>query len=461
MTNSTFAPGWIQDAVFYQIFPDRFANGDPTNDPVGTQPWGSPPTWNNFFGGDLQGILDHLDHLENLGITALYLTPIFKARSNHKYDTCDYLSVDPAFGSNELLCQLVDACHARGVRVVLDAVFNHSGDGFWAFEDLRQNGSASVYADWFFPEDFPVKQDPPNYQTCGGAGFLPKLNTANPALRDYLLNVTRFWLEQAHTDGWRLDVPWKAPLEFWREFRQAVKTTNPEAYIVGEIWRDPAPWLAGDTCDGIMNYPLRDAILDYCVRDTMDAEDFDYSTGRLRQVFGPAGPFQLNLLGSHDTPRLLTICGGNIRRAVLAITAQFTAVGVPMVYYGDEVGLEGENDPGCRGCMPWEPQIWNQTLLDVYHTLIRARHDHPALRSDSFESLKVFNGIYAYRRLLGADQVVVVLNPRQAYPNFNLSLAGPQTWLDVLSGQTYHTSGGMLRLDYLSAQTALVLVPQS
>lgn len=460
MTNSPFAPGWVQDSVFYQIFPDRFANGDPTNDPAGAQPWGSPPTWNNFFGGDLQGILDHLDYLENLGITALYLTPIFKARSNHKYDTSDYLSVDPSFGSNELLRQLVDVCHTRGVRVILDAVFNHSGDGFWAFEDLRQQGHASAYSGWFFPGGFPIEQDPPNYQTCGGAGFLPKLNTANPALREYLLNVSRYWLEQAHTDGWRLDVPWKVPMEFWREFRQVVKTTNPEAYIVGEIWRDPAPWLAGDTCDGIMNYPLRDAILDYCVRDTMDAEDFDYVTGRLRQVYGPASPFQLNLLGSHDTPRLLTICGGNIRRAVLAITAQFTAVGVPMVYYGDEVGLEGENDPGCRGCMPWEPQTWKQRLLNVYQTLIFARRNHPALRSDSFETLNVFNGIYAYRRVLGEDQVVVVLNPRQAYPDLNLPLAGPQAWLDVLSGQVYYASGGVLKLDNLSAQTALVLVPQ-
>ncbi|MGD0002825.1 MAG: glycoside hydrolase family 13 protein [Anaerolineaceae bacterium] len=461
MTNMPFASGWIQDAIFYQIFPDRFANGDPTNDPAGTKPWGSPPTRNNFCGGDLQGILDHLDHLENLGITALYLTPIFKARSNHKYDTCDYLSVDPAFGSNELLRQLVDACHTRGMRVILDAVFNHSGDGFWAFEDLCQHGSASAYADWFFPGGFPIQQDPPNYQTCGGVGFLPKLNTANPALRNYLLHVSRYWLEEAHTDGWRLDVPWKVPLEFWREFRQIVKTTKPEAYIVGEIWRDPAPWLAGDTCDGIMNYPLRDAILDYCVRDTMDAEDFDYVTGCLRQVYGSASPFQMNLLGSHDTPRLLTICGGNIQRAVLAITAQFTEVGVPMVYYGDEVGLEGENDPGCRGCMLWEPQTWNQTLLDVYHTLIRARRDHPALRSDSFESLKVFNGIYAYRRAFGEDQVVVVLNPRQVYPNFNLSLAGPQTWLDILSGQVFYASEGMLRFDRISAQTALVLIPQS
>jgi cyclomaltodextrinase / maltogenic alpha-amylase / neopullulanase len=459
MKPSTLAPGWVQDAVFYQIFPERFANGNPANDPPGTQPWGTTPVWNNFMGGDLQGILNHLDHLERLGITALYLTPIFRARSNHKYDTCDYLAVDPAFGNQDLFCRLVEACHARGIKLILDAVFNHCGDGFWAFEDLCQHGPQSAYADWFFPAGYPVQQNPPNYQTCGGAGFLPKLNLANPAVRAHLLHVSRYWLETAHIDGWRLDVPWKAAMDFWREFRQVVKTANPEAYIVGEVWRDPQPWLAGDTCDAIMNYPLRDAILDYCVRDAMDAEDFDYFTARLRQVYGATAPNQLNLLGSHDTPRLLTLCGGDLHRAVLAIVAQFTAVGVPMIYYGDEVGLKGENDPGCRGCMPWEPDAWNQTLYAVYQALIRARHEHPALRSDSFEPLLTFNGIYAYRRAVGEDQVVVLLNPRQAYPHFSFPLDGSEGWLDVLSGQVFRTSNGELSFDLLPAQTAFVFVP--
>ena len=172
---SNKAPAWVQDAVFYQIFLDRFANGDPANDPPGVVPWGTSPTRDNFCGGDLQGILDHLPYLEELGVTALYLTPIFKARSNHKYDTCDYREVDPAFGDLALLRKLVRACHQRGMHVVLDAVFNHCGDGFWAFEDLIHRGANSPYVDWFFPTGFPIRQEPPNYQTCGGVGFLPSL----------------------------------------------------------------------------------------------------------------------------------------------------------------------------------------------------------------------------------------------------------------------------------------------
>lgn len=458
------APKWVQDTVFYQIFPERFANGNPANDPPGVSPWGTPPTRDNYCGGDLQGIIDRLPYLENLGVTALYLTPIFKARTNHKYDTCDYLQVDPSFGDLELFRRLVSTCHTRGMRVVLDAVFNHCGDGFWAFQDLLERGAGSAYRDWFLPVRFPVTQDPLSYQTCGGVGLLPKLNLANPQVRDYLLGVSRYWLEEAGIDGWRLDVPWKAPMDFWQEFRQTVKQANPEAYIVGEIWRDPAPWLAGDTCDSVMNYPLRDAILDYCVRDSMDAEDFDYFTGRLRQIYGPSAPYQLNLLSSHDTPRLLTLCGGNERRALLAAVAQFTAVGTPMVYYGDEIGLYGENDPGCRACMPWNEAAWNQPLQEMYSRLIRIRKDHPALRRGILEPVFVFNGVYAYRRCTSEDEMLVILNPRQDYPDLTVPIpmhSGPVSgWRDLLTDRIISCGDDGLRFGPMPAQSAFLLVPQ-
>ncbi len=457
------APEWVKDAVFYQIFPDRFANGDPGNDPPGVVPWGTPPSRENFCGGDLQGILDHLPYLQASGITALYLTPIFEARSNHKYDTCNYLAIDPAFGNLELFRSLVQACHERGIRVVLDAVFNHCGDGFWAFEDVARNGAASAYADWFSPTGFPIQTDPPNYQTCGGAAYLPKLNVANPQVRDYLLEVSRFWIEKTGIDGWRLDVPWKVEMSFWREFRQTVKGLNPQAYIVGEIWRDPAPWLAGDSCDGIMNYPLRDAILDYCVWDTMDAEDFDYVTRRQYQVYGASAGYQLNLVGSHDTPRLLTLCKGDAARAILAITAQFTAVGAPMIYYGDEIGLEGDNDPGCRACMPWDQSTWKQTIRKAYQVLVRARQDHPALRGDALQPLLTFNGVYAYRRWAGKDEIITVLNPRQALTHLQIPLpdgvSKAAQWRDLLSGVRIERDAGGLRLETLPGKTPLLLIP--
>jgi cyclomaltodextrinase len=456
-------PDWVQDAIFYQIFPDRFANGNPHNDPPYVSPWGTLPATNTFCGGDLQGILNRLPYLEDLGVTALYLTPIFRARSNHKYDTCDYLEVDPAFGDLNLLRQLVSACHKREIRVVLDAVFNHCGDGFWAFQDLMEKGASSAYQGWFFPMNFPVTQNLINYQTCGGTGILPKFNLANSKVREYLLGVAGYWIEQAGIDGWRLDVPWKAPLDFWREFRQTVKQANPEAYIVGEIWRDPTPWLVGDTCDGIMNYPLREIILDYCVRDCMDAEDFDYFTTRLRQQYGPSAPYQLNLLGSHDTARLLSLCGGDQQRARLAAVAQFTALGAPMIYYGDEIGLLGENDPDCRGCMPWDEAAWNSDLRQFYQQLIQLRKAHPALRRGNFEPVLVFNGVYAYRRFTPEEEVLVVLNPRQSYMDLTIPIpaqsANVSHWRDLLNGSIISREKDGLRFAPLPARSANLLQP--
>ncbi len=458
---NSFAPDWIQDAIFYQIFPDRFENGDVRNDPIGVRPWGESPTYENFFGGDLQGILNRLPYLQDLGVTALYLTPIFKGRTNHKYDTSDYLQVDPSFGDLPLLRKLVDTAHSLGMRLVLDAVFNHSGDGFWAFEDLCKKGTASIYQDWFFPRSLPIQQNPPNYQTCGGAIYLPKLNTSNPELCHYLLDVAVYWIREVGIDGWRLDVPWKVPIGFWREFRQVVKNANPEAYIVGEIWRDAQPWLADDTCDGIMNYPLREAILDFCVHDTMDAEDFDYFTARLRQGYGSAVSSQLNLLGSHDTPRLLTLCKGDVDRAILALAAQFTCPGAPMIYYGDEIGMEGENDPDCRRCMDWNQAHWNQKILLNVKKLIYARRKHPALRSIGFETLLVFNGVYALRRFQGQDEAIVILNPREAHKDIRLQSGSEnRLWRDILSDQMYQNGKDGLFISNLPAKTALILFPE-
>jgi cyclomaltodextrinase len=456
------APDWVKNAVFYQIFVDRFANGDPTNDPPGAVPWGSPPTLDNFFGGDLQGILNRLPYLEDLGVTALYLTPIFTARSNHKYDTCDYLSIDPSFGTIQLFHKLIEEAHARGMRVILDAVFNHCGDGFWAFEDVKQNGAASKYRNWFCTTTFPIRQGPPNYQTCGGIAYLPKLNVTNPEVQEYLLKVATFWLKEFNVDGWRLDVPWKVVMNFWRAFRNMVKQVNPEAYIVGEVWRDPEPWLKGDTCDGIMNYPLREYILDYCVRDAMDAEDFDHATSRLRDICGSSAPYQLNLLGSHDTPRILTLCKDDVSRVELAIVFLFTYIGAPMVYYGDETGLRGSNDPDCRRCMPWEKSEWETKINQMYRKLIRARRLHKALRQGEFVPLLVFNGIYSYLRRCESDEVIVILNPREERNNIKIPLSNVgisgRTWYDLLGGSTFNATETHLQIDTLPSKCAYVLV---
>jgi glycosidase len=354
-----------------------------------------------------------------------------------------------------------DALVSADVRLILDAVFNHCGDGFWAFRDLIEKGNDSRYRDWFFVDSFPIRFDPPSFQTCGGAPFLPKLNTENPEVQAYLLEVTQHWLQQG-IDGWRLDVPWKASPEFWRRFRQCVDQNNPEAYIVAEVWRGSSDWLRGDPAHGVMSYRLRQYILDYAAFDHMDAEDFDYEVRQLLTEHGDSVPYQLSLLGSHDTPRIRTLCKGNVARTIIAIALQMTLPGTPMIYYGDEIGMEGENDPDCRRPMIWDRSRWHQGINDATRKLVALRHTHPALKSGELRTLRIFNGVYAYARIYEKDRVIMVLNPRGQQPELSIDigdLATTMRWVDVLSGKTFSVENGKLSFSPLPAQTVYALIP--
>ncbi|MBD2871262.1 glycoside hydrolase family 13 protein [Paenibacillus sp. IB182493] len=410
-------PAWVKDAVFYQIFPERFANGDPSINPENVEPWGGEPTPRNFFGGDLQGVLDHLDHIASLGINAVYFTPIFEATTNHKYDTQDYMKVDPHFGTNEKLKELVDACHARGIRVLLDAVFNHSGRTFPPFVDAQKNGRQSKYADWFHVREWPLQvvDGVPSYETFAFEPLMPKLNTEHPEVKQYLLEVARYWIEEIGIDGWRLDVANEVDHQFWREFRQTVKAVNPEAYILGEIWHDSMMWLQGDQFDAVMNYPFTNAVLDFFAYRKIGAQAFADAIGaQLAAYPQQVTESAFNLLDSHDTPRLLTICGGNADAMKLASLFQLTYPGTPCIYYGDEVGLDGGGDPGCRKCMVWDPAEQNAELLQFYTAAIALRHGNRALRSADIRFVHVgeADGTLAYERRGGGQRLLVALNAR-------------------------------------------------
>ena len=375
------APDWLYDAIFYQIFPDRFANADPALDPPGVEPWDSAPTRENFLGGDLKGIVAHLDHIVSVGANALYLTPIFAADTNHRYDCTDYFAIDPHLGTLADFHALLEACHARGIRVVLDAVLNHCGYGHWAFQDVIAHEEASPYVNWFSVEGFPVSPKPkPNYRTCSGYWAMPKWNAYNPEVRAHHDKVARYWIEQG-IDGWRLDVPYFITMPFWRGFRDAVKGIDPDLYIVAEEWHYPLRWLKGDTADGTMNYALRNLILGFCADRTLDAAGFADGLNHLNQRI-PEGFHHgmLNLVGSHDTERILTRCGGDEARTRLAFTALLCAQGAPMVYYGDEVGMAGENDPGCRAGMVWDERRWSAPMFGHLRALTGLRQSYAALR---------------------------------------------------------------------------------
>ncbi|WP_328089944.1 glycoside hydrolase family 13 protein [Fictibacillus sp. B-59209] len=375
------APEWVKNTVWYQIFPERFANGNPANDPEGALAWGSvAPSKTNFFGGDFEGVLQHLDHLASLGITGIYFTPIFKAKSNHKYDTIDYFEIDPQFGTKETFRQLVDACHEKGIKVMLDAVFNHSGFYFEPFQDVLRNQENSQYKNWFHIREFPVITEPkPNYDTFAFEKNMPKLNTENPEVKDYLLKVARYWVEEFNIDGWRLDVANEVDHQFWREFRSTVKSVKPDAYILGEIWHDSMPWLQGDQFDAVMNYPFTTAALDFLAKEKITAIEFaDKITNVLQSYPANVNEVAFNLLDSHDTPRVLTLAKENKERVRQLYALMLSFPGTPCIYYGDEVGMTGEMDPGCRKCMEWNEEKQDRSLFEDIQKLNTFRSDHSA-----------------------------------------------------------------------------------
>ena len=428
-------PGWVKDAVFYQIFPERFANGDPANDPPGTESWGGTPTTKNYFGGDIQGIIDHLGYITSLGVNALYINPIFESNTNHKYQTKDYLRIDPHFGTEHTFKTLIDSCHARGIRVVIDGVFNHTGVDFFAFADIRKNGARSKYVKWYNIHSFPLGPvRKPNYEAWWGYGSLPKLMTQNPEVREYLFGVTRHWMNLG-IDGWRLDVPNEIPHEFWIEWRKLVKSINPEAYIVGEIWENGAPWLKGDQFDAVMNYRFRDACVDFFAKGKTTAHGLDTALARQRAEYPPEVNYALqNLLGSHDTERFLTMCKGDTRAWKLAVLLQMTYPGAPMIYYGDEVGMEGGKDPGCRGTMIWDDQRQNRDMLSFLRGVTALRSKHEVFRRGTFASLtsRDTSGIFTFVRKQGEKTACVVLNRSQAEEPVELpSLQPPDRWVRI------------------------------
>lgn len=442
-------PAWVKDAVFYQIFPERYANGDPSNDPKGALPWGSAePTPTNFFGGDIQGVIDHLDHLSELGVNAIYFTPLFKATTNHKYDTEDYMTIDPQFGDKDTLKKLVDLCHERGIRVVMDAVFNHSGRTFAPFVDVQKNGEQSKYKDWFYIRSLPLEvvDGIPTYDTFAFEPLMPKLNTENPEVKEYLLKAAEYWIKETGIDGWRLDVANEVGHQFWREFRQVVKKANPDAYILGEVWHESSIWLEGDQFDAVMNYPFTYAVLDFFINRTVDAEKFSFMLGK--QLAGyprQASEVAFNLLDSHDTARLLTQANGDKRLMKLAAMFQLTYSGTPCIYYGDEIGMEGGHDPGCRKCMEWDKDKQDQELFGFYKKLIALRKDHSALRTGSFQFLTAENngGKLAYQREDDNETIIILVNNDKFAQTLTVPAEG-RDWTNLWTGETVEVRKGQL-----------------
>lgn len=441
-------PAWVRDAIFYQIFPDRFARSESVDKPSGLAPWGAVPTPHGYQGGDLIGVAERLDYLSELGINAIYFTPIFQSASNHRYHTHDYEKVDPMLGGDLALRRLIDEAHARGIRVVLDGVFNHASRGFFQFNDILENGPNSAYLDWFTVSDFPLRaydsETPPNYNAWWGLPALPKFNIQTPAVRKFLFSIAKKWVDFG-IDGWRLDVANEIDDDdFWREFRDIVRSSNPDCYIVGEVWHDARHWLQGDMWDAVMNYLFtRACIAFFPAVQNMEvlhgttlaksaprgAREFRESIEQLLALYHPdVTAAQLNLLDSHDMARFVSIAAEDTSAFRLATLFQMTYPGVPSIYYGDEIGISGGHDPLNRASFPWQqPEAWDRDLLNDVRRMIGLRNANPVFRGGRFGFVDVFNDqddVTAYVRTLEDALGLVVINQGSEPRQVTLDLAG-------------------------------------
>ncbi|MBU3158254.1 alpha-glycosidase [Clostridium frigoris] len=415
---------WLQESVVYQIFPDRFYSADKSINPRNTDKWGTPVKIESMFGGDIQGIIDKLDYLEELGINLLYLTPIFKSSSNHKYNTADYYDIDPQFGTLSIAKDLIKKCHEKGIKIIFDAVFNHSGSDFFAFKDLLQKQEASKYKDWYFIDSYPVSTEKVTYYTFGDdVSAMPKLNTHNKEAREYLLKVGQYWVKEIGIDGWRLDVCDEVDHDFWRAFSKVVKEANKDAVIIGEIQHEAISFLKGDQLDSIMNYPFKFALVDFFANRSISVEKFEDILSFNRTLYMKSITRQLwNLLGSHDTKRFLTECSDNVDRMKLAIAFQFCYQGVPYIYYGDEIGLNGGDDPACRKCMIWDEEKQNKELFNHFKTMISIRKHNKALIYGDYKTIYCKENVLVFERSYNGENVLIAINNSDKQHNVNISL---------------------------------------
>lgn len=373
-------PQWAANKVVYQIFPSRFA----TTQPVDKELWYKAPiTPMDDLHGNLRGIIEHLDYIKDLGIDVVYLTPIFKSNSCHKYDTIDYYQVDPSFGTTEDLKELVQKSHERGMKVVLDAVYNHTGREFFAFQDILEKGEKSKYLDWYFIDELPPRGEwgeIPNFKCFGYYGGMPKLNLKNPEVEKYITDVACYWIKECDIDGWRLDVGDEISHFFWKNFRKAIKAVKKDMLIIGEIWHYAGDFLEGDEWDTVMNYPfylnLIDLLADEKINVSQFVQNLGYLKGRLNKK---CYPLMWNLIDSHDTARFLHLCHDNKKKQHLAAAFQLLLPGMPMVYYGDEYAMPGANDPDCRRGMYWDEEYQDKEMYNWYKKLMQVRKTHACI----------------------------------------------------------------------------------
>lgn len=411
------SPQWVQDTVIYNIFPDSFATGHRFISGMETEKDYGQEKVHGKLGGTIKGITENIDYLTELGVNAIYINPIFAAGEYHKYDLVDYYHIDPCFGTDEEFGKLVQHCHEKGIRVIIDGVFNHCGWHFMAFNDVVEKGEASDYKDWFYRLEYPVvrPEDPetyPGYECFGYERMMPKLALDQEEAADYFCQVGQYWIERYDIDGWRLDVASEINDGFWRKFRAAVKKCKKDAVLIGEVWESAGHWLDGTMFDSTMNYDFRKHCKRFFAEETADALEFDSRVTDMRMRYRKQTVFsQLNLLDSHDVSRFLSLCK-DVRSFRLAVIFQMTFPGMPSVFYGDEAGVTGILEAEYRSPMPWDTLAETDELFYLYQRAIELRKRELILKRGEYRTITAKEGsrLYGYERYLGSEGIRIFLN---------------------------------------------------
>ncbi|MEW5692349.1 MAG: glycoside hydrolase family 13 protein [Candidatus Hydrogenedentota bacterium] len=438
------APSWLRNTVFYQIFPDRFYRHklNYTNPDIKIEKWGKKPGYFNFSGGNLKGIMKKLDYLKDVGINAIYLNPVFKSSSNHRYNTDDYFTIEPMLGNEKDLVNLVKQAHKRDIRVILDGVFNHTSTAFKPFLDVLKNQEKSKFKDWFKIKGFPISlnHENNNYECWAGFHHMPALNIENIDVQNYIFKVARYWIREADIDGWRLDVPFEIPHWFWKKFRKEIRKEKRDACIIGEIWEDGTQYFQGDEFDGVMNYRLKRALETFILDEKEGTRKAVSEINRIYSTYPRAALYSsMSLLSSHDVPRIYTVLNKSLWKFKLLYVLLFTLPGAVSIYYGDEIAMPGKGDPDCRRCMKWNNlSKIPKNIKYFFKNLIKIRKNNPVLREGEIKFYYHQGDVLTFSRYNDKEKVCVFVNKGPATATVDLNKN--KSFIDLFNNLKYNKS---------------------
>ena len=497
-------PDWVYGGVMYQIFPERFRNGNDEITPENAIPWESTPTRLDFHGGDLHGVTEKIDYIKDLGVNIIYLNPIFLSSSTHKYDAWDHFKVDDTFGGDEALKDLINEAHSRNMKVVLDCSLNHVHPRHFAFQDIVEKGEESEYKDWFTVFDYPVRflhrphlyantykvgwdgnseeyktylektfketkvpvevvddDGPiiePTFKAWWGVPDMPKVNFKSEGARQWALDVTEHWIKNFDIDGWRMDVAKELDFSFWKDFRDVAYSAKKDILLISEIFGDTSQWLQGERFDGTMNYSFRETMTDYFATKRIDNKEFANSLANLYSMYSfEALSSCQNLLSSHDVKRFLNRCGANTDGMFGAVFLQATFPGIAGIYYGDEIGLGGADDPQNREPFPWESEDkWNKDLLKFTSELMSIKTSQPILRYGNFEMVTYDDNYVVFRRVLNDESLLCIVN--RDLKNKDIELNTNAHSVDIVYGDcNIELDSGKLKITDIADNFGLII----